>query len=64
MLTFLVAFVMYMDRTCIGVAAPTLMREFQMNKIRWGWAARRPSTRATLSFRSPPDGWLIATGRA
>ena len=37
-LTFLVAFVMYMDRTCIGIAAPTLMREFELNKIQMGWA--------------------------
>lgn len=52
MLTFLVAFVMYMDRTCIGVAAPTLMREFEIDKIQMSWAASAFNVAYTL-FQVP-----------
>ncbi|MEO5950902.1 MAG: MFS transporter [Chloroflexia bacterium] len=56
MLTFLVAFVMYMDRTCIGVATPTLMREFGINKIQMGWAASAFNAGYTLF--QVPAGWM------
>src|SRR5918998_5180647 len=56
MLTFLVAFVMYVDRTCIGVAAPTLMREFELNKIQMGWAAS--AFNAAYTLFQVPAGWM------
>src|SRR5258708_9577551 len=37
-LTFLVAFVMYIDRVCMGTAAPVIMREFGLSKITMGWS--------------------------
>ena len=55
-LTFLVAFVMYMDRTCIGIAAPTLMHEFGLNKIQMGWAAS--AFNAAYTFFQVPAGWM------
>src|SRR4051812_48173989 len=56
MLTFLVAFVMYMDRTCIGVATPTIMREFGLNKIQMGWAAS--AFNAAYTIFQVPAGWM------
>jgi MFS family permease len=56
MLTFLVACVMYMDRTCIGVAAPTLMQEFGLNKIQMGWAAS--AFNAAYTLFQVPAGWM------
>jgi MFS family permease len=38
-LTFLISFVMYLDRVCMGTAAPTIMREFGLDKITMGWSA-------------------------
>jgi MFS family permease len=37
-LTFLVSFVMYIDRVCMGTAAPLIMREFGLDKITMGWS--------------------------
>ena len=37
-LTFLVSFVMYLDRVCMGTAAPAIMREFGLDKITMGWS--------------------------
>src|ERR1700730_12436407 len=37
-LTFLVSFVMYIDRVCMGTAAPMIMREFGLDKITMGWS--------------------------
>src|SRR5882757_8144180 len=37
-LTFLVSFVMYIDRVCMGTAAPLIMREFGIDKITMGWS--------------------------
>jgi MFS family permease len=56
MLTFIVAFVMYMDRTCVGVAAPTLMQEFGLNKIQMGWAAA--AFNAAYTLFQVPAGWM------
>ena len=50
------------DRTCVGIAAPTLMREFGLNKIQMGWAASAFNAAYTF-FRSLPDGWPTGTGR-
>src|SRR5258708_26772062 len=35
-LTFLVAFVMYIDRVCMGTAAPIIMGEFGLDKVTMG----------------------------
>src|SRR5260370_36491288 len=37
-LTFLVSFAMYLDRVCMGTAAPLIMREFGLDKITMGWS--------------------------
>jgi len=39
LLTFLTSFIMYMDRVCMGSAAPTIMKEFQLDKITMGWSS-------------------------
>ncbi|MEO8129751.1 MAG: MFS transporter, partial [Bryobacteraceae bacterium] len=39
-----------------GVAAPTLMREFAINKIQWGWAASAFNAGYTLF--QVPAGWM------
>jgi len=48
--------VMYMDRTCIGVAAPTLMREFEIDKIQMSRAASAFNVAYTFSGPSRMDG--------
>src|SRR6202162_5836119 len=37
-MSFLMAFLMYMERGAIGAAAPSIMREFHVDKIAMGWA--------------------------
>ena len=37
-LSFLMAFMMYMELGAIGVAAPAIMRVFHISKIRMGWS--------------------------
>jgi sugar phosphate permease len=37
-LTFLVSFVMYLDRVCMGTVAPVIMQEFGLDKITMGWS--------------------------
>src|SRR5260370_42665265 len=37
-MSFLMAFLMYMERGAIGAAAPSIMREFKIDKITMGWA--------------------------
>src|SRR6266404_4580838 len=37
-MSFLMAFLMYMERGAIGAAAPSIMREFHVDKITMGWA--------------------------
>ena len=37
-LSFLMAFMMYMERGAIGVAAPSIMKDFHVDKIRMGWS--------------------------
>src|SRR6266513_2902837 len=38
-LSFVVAFVMYLDRACMGTATPSIMREFGLDMIAMGWSA-------------------------
>ncbi|MFQ5929895.1 MAG: MFS transporter [Acidobacteriota bacterium] len=37
LLTFITAFIMYIDRVCIGTAAPTIREEFGFDKVTMGW---------------------------
>src|SRR5258708_30902402 len=55
-LTFLVAFIMYMDRVCMGTAAPAIMREFGLDKISMGWSLSALSW-PTAIFQVPA-GWM------
>src|SRR5260370_35974860 len=55
-LTFLVAFVMYMDRVCMGTAAPAIMREFGLDKISMGWSVS--AFNWAYAIFQVPSGWL------
>src|ERR1700675_2513842 len=55
-LTFLVAFVMYMDRVCMGTAAPAIMREFGLDKITMGWSVSAFNWACALF--QVPGGWM------
>jgi MFS family permease len=55
-LTFLVAFVMYIDRTCMGTAAPAIMREFGLDKIQMGWSVS--AFNWAYAMFQVPGGWL------
>jgi MFS transporter, ACS family, glucarate transporter len=56
LLTFFVAFVMYVDRACVGVAAPTIMHDFGLDKIQMGWAAS--AFNAAYTLFQVPAGWM------
>jgi MFS transporter, ACS family, glucarate transporter len=55
-LSFLMAFVMYMERGAIGAAAPTIMREFRVNKISMGWAVS--AFNWSYALFQVPAGWM------
>src|SRR5436190_10090715 len=55
-LSFVVAFVMYLDRACIGTATPIIMREFGLNKIAMGWSTS--AFNWTYALFQVPGGWL------
>src|SRR5882724_2633204 len=55
-LTFLVAFVMYMDRVCMGTAAPIIMREFGLDKITMGWSVS--AFNWAYALFQIPGGWM------
>src|SRR5258706_1196276 len=55
-LTFLVAFIMYMDRVCMGTAAPAIMREFGLDKITMGWSVS--AFNCAYSIFQVPAGWM------
>src|SRR5260370_30844976 len=55
-LTFLVAFVMYMDRVCMGTAAPMIMREFGLDKITMGWSVS--AFNWAYALFQVPGGWM------
>src|SRR5437588_8853387 len=55
-LTFLVAFIMYMDRVCMGTAAPAIMREFGLDKITMGLIASAYNWAYALF--QVPAGWM------
>jgi MFS family permease len=55
-LTFVTAFIMYMDRVCMGAATPHIQKEFGLNMITMGWIA------STFNWAYPlfqvPGGWM------
>jgi MFS family permease len=55
-LTFLTSFIMYMDRVCMGSAAPTIMREFGLNKITMGWSTS--AFNWAYALFQVPGGWM------
>jgi MFS transporter, ACS family, glucarate transporter len=55
-LTFLVAFVMYLDRACMAFVTPSIMREFGIDKIQMGWSVSAFNLGYAL-FQFP-GGWL------
>src|SRR6266446_5555062 len=55
-LTFLVAFIMYMDRVCMVTAAPAIMREFGLDKISMGWSVS--AFNWAYAIFQVPAGWM------
>ena len=55
-LSFLMAFLMYMERGAIGAAAPNIMREFRIAEITMGWSVSA-FTGPTLCSGFRVDGW-------
>jgi MFS family permease len=55
-MSFLMAFLMYMERGAIGATAPSIMREFQIDKITLGWAISAFSWSYALC--QIPGGWM------
>src|SRR6516164_1410783 len=55
-LTFLMAFMMYMERGAIGAATPAIMREFHADKITMGWSIS--AFNWSYALFQVPGGWL------
>jgi len=55
-LTFLMAFLMYMERGAIGAAAPNIMREFRIDKITMGWSVS--AFNWSYALFQVPGGWM------
>ena len=55
-LTFLMAFMMYMERGAIGAAAPRIMHEFHLDKITMGWSIS--AFNWSYAMFQVPGGWL------
>jgi MFS family permease len=55
-LSFLMAFLMYMERGAIGAAAPNIMREFGINKITMGWSVS--AFNWSYALFQVPGGWM------
>src|SRR5581483_1839638 len=55
-ITFVIAFLMYIDRAVIGTAAPAIMKEFGLSKIAMGWSAS--AFNWSYSLLQGPGGWL------
>jgi len=55
-LSFLMAFLMYMERGAIGASAPTIMREFHVDKISMGWAVS--AFNWSYALCQVPAGWM------
>ncbi len=55
-LTFLTSFIMYMDRVCMGRAAPAIMAEFGLSKIAMGWSSS--AFNWAYALFQVPGGWM------
>ncbi len=55
-LTFFTAFIMYMDRVCMGTATPTIMKEFGLSKIQMGWSTS--AFNWAYALFQVPGGWM------
>jgi MFS family permease len=55
-ITFMIAFVMYIDRAVVGAATPWIMAEFGLDKIAMGWTAS--AFNWTYALLQVPGGWL------
>ena len=55
-MTFLMAFLMYMERGAIGAVTPSIMREFHIDKITMGWAISAFGWSYALC--QIPGGWM------
>src|SRR5215468_9809721 len=55
-LSFVMAFLMYMERGAIGAAAPSIMREFHVDKVTMVWATSAFSWSYALC--QVPAGWM------
>src|SRR4051794_18642838 len=55
-LTFLMAFMMYMERGAIGAAAPTIMKEFNVDKVTMGWSIS--AFNWSYAMCQIPSGWV------
>ena len=55
-ITFIIAFLMYIDRAVIGTATPAIMKEFGLSKIAMGWSVS--AFNWSYSLLQTPGGWL------
>src|SRR5580693_6759835 len=55
-MSFLMAFLMYMERGAIGAAAPSIMREFRIDKITMGWSVS--AFNWSYALFQVPGGWM------
>src|ERR1700675_2047980 len=55
-MSFLMAFLMYMERGAIGAAAPSIMREFHIDKVTMGWAIS--AFNWSYALCQIPGGWM------
>ena len=55
-MSFFMAFLMYMERGAIGAAAPSIMREFRIDKTTMGWAISAFTWSYALC--QIPGGWM------
>ena len=56
LLTFLTSFIMYMDRVCMGTAAPSIMADFHLSKIAMGWSSS--AFNWAYALFQVPGGWM------
>jgi MFS family permease len=55
-MTYLMAFMMYMERGAIGAATPSIMREFHADKIAMGWSIS--AFNWSYALFQVPGGWM------
>src|SRR5881396_1050665 len=55
-ITFIIAFIMYIDRAVMGTATPAIMKEFGLSKIAMGWSVS--AFNWSYALLQIPGGWL------